>query len=146
MMGAGNFNKISSSSHWIFQFVVFCLVAVLATVAAAQSGGSYELNQSTIDGGGGVSSGGQYIVRGTIGQPDASYSYGGDYELVGGFLSEVPFCVVDFYHYARFAEYWLESGSDLPANLDDDETVDFYDLKLFVDEWMYYCPYGWPLK
>ena len=108
--------------------------------------GGYEMGSYTIDGGGGVSSGGQYIVRGTIGQPDAAYSAGGDYELVGGFWSEVPFCIVDFYHYARFAEYWLESGSDLPADLYEDDTVDLLDLGLFVDEWLYYCPYDWPLK
>lgn len=118
-------------------------LALMLTAVPALGG--YELDSYTIDGGG-VSSGGQYIIRGTIGQPDAAYSYGGDYELVGGFWSDVPFCVVNFYDYARFAEYWLESGSDLPADLYEDETVDLFDLQLFVDEWLYYCPYGWPLK
>jgi hypothetical protein len=108
--------------------------------------GDYQIVWSTIDSGGGVSSGGQYIIRGTIGQPDAGYSEGGNYELLGGFWSGEPLCIVDFYHYARFAEYWLESGSGLPADLYEDDKVDYFDLKLFVDEWLYYCPYDWPLR
>ena len=122
-------------------------VYLLITVPAFVHGGSqYEIPWSTIDGGGGVSSGGQFIIRGTIGQADAGVMSGGDYELVGGFWSEVPFCVVDFYHYARFAEHWLETESDLPADLYEDDTIDFFDLKLFADEWLYFCPYDWPLR
>ncbi len=123
--------------------VVFLLVTV---PALGQSGGNYVLDWSTIDGGGGVSSGGQYIVTGTIGQPDAAYSAGGSYELLGGFWPGEPSCFVDFEDFARFAEYWLETGSDLPADLYEDGIVDLFDLKLFVDEWLCYCPYGWPLK
>ncbi len=122
---------------------VICLsVMVFASVAI----GDYQISRHTIDGGGGVSSGGQYIVRGTTGQADAGVISGGDYELLGGFWSGVPVCIVDFHHYAKFAEYWLESGSDLPADLYEDNAVDFFDLKLFVDEWLYYCPYDWPLR
>ncbi|MHC4458309.1 MAG: hypothetical protein ACYS0I_14730 [Planctomycetota bacterium] len=32
------------------------------------------------------------------------------------------------------------------ADLHEDNIVDELDLKLFVDEWLYYCPLGWPLK
>ncbi|MHC4621384.1 MAG: hypothetical protein ACYTEQ_26885, partial [Planctomycetota bacterium] len=56
-----------------------------STPVDAQSGGPYELSWSTIDGGGGRSSGGRYVLVGTIGQPDAAYSAGGPYELLGGF-------------------------------------------------------------
>jgi hypothetical protein len=131
--------------------LVICLPA--AFPAFGQSGGDYDLSWNTIDGGGGVSSGGDYILRGTIGQPDAGYMARAphqrphrDYELWGGFWAEAPFCIVDFYHFARFAEYWLETGSDLPADLYEDGIVNPLDLKLFVDEWLYYCPYGWPLR
>jgi len=54
----------------------------------AQSGGPYDLSWSTIDGGGGTSSGGPYTLSGTIGQPDAGGPMvGGSYSLVGGFWS-----------------------------------------------------------
>ena len=133
------------------QNAFFTLVAVylLITVpSAAQSGGQYEMPWSTIDGGGGTSAGGQYIVTGTIGQPDAGYSVSGDYEVLGGFWPGGPLCFVDFHHFARFAEYWLQTGSDLPADLYEDENdiVDYFDLEVFVDEWLNYCPYDWSLR
>lgn len=122
------------------------LAAFVIIAAAADVSADYQIVWSTIDGGGGTSSGRQYIVSGTIGQHDATYSAGGDYELLGGFWTGEPLCVVDFHHYARFAEYWLDTGSNLPADLYEDNIVNWLDLKLFVDEWLYYCPYGWPLK
>ena len=108
--------------------------------------GDYQIVWSTIDGGGGQSSGGQYTLTGTIGQPDAAYSESGNYELLGGFWPGGPMCLVDFEDFARFAKYWLESGTGLPADLYGDGTVDFLDLEKFVEEWLCYCPYGWPLK
>jgi hypothetical protein len=48
----------------------------------------YEINWSTIDGGGGTSTGGVYSLNGTIGQPDAGGPMtGGPYSLTGGFWS-----------------------------------------------------------
>jgi hypothetical protein len=49
------------------------LLAILAVIGVtfSQSAGDYILDWSTIDGGGGQSSGGQYVLTGTIGQPDA---------------------------------------------------------------------------
>jgi hypothetical protein len=112
------------------------------------SGGSYVLNWTTIDGGGGQSTGGRYTLTGTIGQPDAAQSEGGQYEVLGGFWGGGPFCFVDFQHYARFADYWLEEGIDIPADLykDANDVVDEHDLRVFVDEWLSSCPYDWPLK
>ncbi len=50
--------------------------------------GQYSLDWSTIDGGGGTSTGGVYSVSGTIGQPDAGPAMtGGNYSLTGGFWS-----------------------------------------------------------
>ena len=106
----------------------------------------YQIVWSTIDGGGGTSSGGQYALTGTIGQPDAGYSAGDSYELLGGFWPGGPLCFVEFDDFARFADYWLETGSNLPADLDGNGIVNTNDLKLFVDEWLCSCPYNWPLR
>jgi len=48
----------------------------------------YSLDWFTIDGGGGTSTGGVYLVSGTIGQPDAGGPMtGGNYSLTGGFCA-----------------------------------------------------------
>ncbi len=132
----------------ITQLTVWIVLSILVggTKVWAQSGGQYDLSWNTINGGGGTSNDGQYIVSGTIGQADAGVMSGGDYELLGGFWPGEPVCTVDFYHYARFAELWLETGPGLAADLYEDNVVDELDLKLFVDEWLYYCPYNWPLR
>ena len=121
---------------------------LLVPSAFAGGGGPYVLDWSTIDGGGGVSAGGQYVLEGTIGQPDAAYSAGGPYEVLGGFWPGGPECIVNFRHFARFAEYWLQTGTGLPADLYKDQynVVDWLDLGVFVDDWLYYCPYDWPLR
>ena len=47
---------------------------------------TYSVDWSTIDAGGGTSTGGVYSVSGTIGQPDAGVAMtGGNYSLTGGF-------------------------------------------------------------
>ena len=64
------------------------LVALLALVSLAAAGhGGYHLDWWTADGGGGLSSGDSYTLRGTAGQPDAGVltSDGGSYTLSGGF-------------------------------------------------------------
>jgi hypothetical protein len=133
---------------WYVNVVVFVICLSLVSHTLAQSGGDYELTWSTIDGGGGVSSGGPYELIATIGQPDAAYSAVGNYELLGGFWPGGPLCFVDFEHYARFAELWLVTGTDLPADLYEDEfnIVNGFDLQVFVDYWLCYCPTDWPLK
>ena len=56
-------------------------------VCSAQSGGPFEITRSTIDGGGGRSSGEQFILTGTIAQADASSASmaGDEFALSGGF-------------------------------------------------------------
>ena len=114
----------------------------------SSSWGQYEISWYTIDGGGGRSSGGDFTLTGTIGQPDAAYSAGGGYELLGGFWPGGPLCFVDFHDYARFAEYWLQEGIISPADLfvDVDNEVNWLDLRVFVEQWLCYCPADWPLK
>ena len=62
----------------------------IALPARAQSGGVYAIVSSTLDGGGGTSTGGVYAISGTIGQPDASNALtGGAYSLTGGFWAGI---------------------------------------------------------
>ncbi len=62
-------------------------VAILSIFASGASlcAQSYSIDWHTIDGGGGTSTGGVYVVSGTIGQPDAGTMSGGNYTLTGGF-------------------------------------------------------------
>jgi hypothetical protein len=126
--------------------VLLSVLFLLGIPVFGMSGGPFEITWSTIDGGGQTSTGGSFSLTGTIGQADAGMMSGGGYDLLGGFWSGLPICIVDFHLYAIFAEYWLETGSDLPADLYQDDIIDEYDLELFVDEWLDYCPYDWPLK
>jgi hypothetical protein len=70
------------------------ILLLLAAVAQAKPDGSsptspgadYEIAWWTVDGGGwAFSTGGDYELGGTVGQPDAGESSGGDYGLTGGF-------------------------------------------------------------
>ena len=130
--------------HSVILLIVWMLL--LASVSADYSIGWY-----TIDGGGGTSSGGPYQLTGTIGQPDAGYLDGGNYELLGGFWVGGPLCIVDLVDFAQFAAYWLDGpcgeadnwcqGADL--NQDHDVTID--DLTTLANEWLNVCPFAWPL-
>jgi hypothetical protein len=65
------------------KLILFCLLTCACLSASAQQ---YSINWYKVAGGGGKSSGGQYTVNGTIGQPDASSTLtGGNYSLTGGF-------------------------------------------------------------
>jgi len=112
----------------------------------AQGNGLYEITWHTIDGGGGTSSGGRYVLTGTIGQPDAEWSSGSKYELLGGFWAGGTSCIVEFNDYARLAEDWLAKGSSLAGDLDGDGKVDFDDLEILIDKWLCNCPAGWKLR
>ena len=64
-----------------------CLTGLLLLPVAGHSQ-SYSIDWSTIDGGGGTSTGATYQVTGTIGQPDAGATMsGGNYSVDGGFWS-----------------------------------------------------------
>ena len=124
------------------------LILLLMALATSVASGQYELSWYTIDGGGGRSSGGPYSLTGTIGQPDAAYSAGGNFELLGGFWPGGPLCFIDFEHFARFAEQWSLPGTGSPADLFEDgfNEVNYLDLRVFVEQWLCYCPTDWPLK
>ncbi len=114
--------------------------------------GDYEISWSTIDGGGGRSAGGDFVLVGTIGQPDTGEMSGGDYQLSGGFLPGALWqrCFVDFEHFARFAMYWLNApcgpgnnwcqGADLDGSFD----VGLSDVDELAYWWLAECPTDWP--
>lgn len=145
-----NINLPGGKKSVVFLFVVLALVCVLS--ARVNSDNRYDLTWNTIDGGGGTSSGGSFVLTGTIAQHDAAYSEGGPYEILGGFWPGGPVCFVDFEHFARFAEYWLEPDCNElnnwcdGADLNHQDGVDFVDLREFTDKWLWYCPFGWQLK
>lgn len=134
--------RIAKTAISVSLFVCFLLLPV----AQAQSGDQYILEWSTIDGGGGRSSGGDYVLTGTTGQPDAGYHGGDNYELLGGFWVGGPLCIVNFEDFANFAEYWMQSGTGLPADLYEDGVIDYDDLLEFTNVWLCVCPYNWTLK
>jgi len=70
-------------------FLAPALVLVFTGVALAQSGNGFDLTWSTVDGGGGTSTGGVFSLQGTIGQPDAGTLVGGSYTLQGGFWNDI---------------------------------------------------------
>ncbi len=62
---------------------------ILALGLPAALAQSYSLSWFTLDGGGGVSTGGVFAVNGTVGQPDAGVMTGGNFSLAGGFWGVV---------------------------------------------------------
>lgn len=69
-----------------------CLAAATLLVVHAGRGGDppSDLSWHTIDGGGAIRSmGGNFELSGTIGQPDAGRSSGGNLTLTGGFWFEI---------------------------------------------------------
>ena len=124
--------------------LMFCIISLTIFVSSGLC--DYKIVWSSIDNGGGRSSGGPYVLTSTIGQPDAVYSANGNYQVLGGFWPGGPLCLVDFDDYARLALYWMQSGTGLPADLFQDCFVNSDDLIEFVNLWLCTCPYNWPLK
>jgi len=60
------------------------------SLALAQSGGGFEITRSTLDAGGGISTGGGFRLGGTMGQPEPGGAMtGGGFTMTGGFWSPV---------------------------------------------------------
>ena len=65
---------------------ILLLLAVIPSTSLALSGGTYDLNWNTFDGGGKTfAAGGTYSLGGTMGQPDAGALQNGPHLLAGGF-------------------------------------------------------------
>ncbi len=70
----------------LLYFLIACGLLIMVTgVALAQTGGGYDLTWWTVDGGGASVAGGDYLLSGSAGQPDAATLTGGAYTLNGGF-------------------------------------------------------------
>ena len=66
------------------------VILISAITFAQSSSEDFEITKSTIDNGGGTSSGGDFSLTGTIGQSDANpqISTGGGFLLAGGFWAK----------------------------------------------------------
>ncbi len=71
--------------RWLLAAIL--VLVLFAGAFAVRAEGSFSVVRWSSDGGGGSSTGGQYTLVGTIGQPDAGTfaSSGGDFQVLGGF-------------------------------------------------------------
>ncbi len=83
----GIMRRLTRATLTLLLLVLALLPAASSAQAQAGDGDEYGLAWFTVDGGGGVSSGGEYVLRGTSGQPDAGALAAGAYALGGGFWS-----------------------------------------------------------
>ena len=65
-------------------WLALCLF-LLPSAFCLRAWGQYSIDWSTVDGGGGTSTGGEYSVSGTLGQPESGGMSGGGFTLEGGF-------------------------------------------------------------
>ena len=119
-------------------------LAVMLTLVPAVLADDFAIDWWTVDGGGEMwTTGGDFELSGTIGQPDASTTImsGGDFELAGGFwagAAEDEFCFgdldgdndVDLADLAQLlGNYGMTSGAAYEdGDLDADGDVDLADL------------------
>lgn len=127
-------------------------LACAAPIAAAQSGGPYEIVSSTIDGGGvSGASGGAFVLSGTVGQADAGPGLsGGGFAVAGGFwpaaIASDP-CPADingdgqlnFFDVAGYIALFNagDPAADLAAPFGD---LNFFDLAAYVALFNAGCP------
>jgi hypothetical protein len=81
-----------ASRRWLALAWIACALSTTnawsGDAAKSTRGTTYSVDVWTVDGGGGQSSGGDFSVHGTIGQPDAEPLHpatGGDFAVTGGF-------------------------------------------------------------
>lgn len=130
------------------------IIALLATTSAPAD--DFSLDWWTVDGGGEMwTTGGDFELSGTIGQPDANATVmlGGDYELIGGFWAGAggeAFCHgdldgdrdVDLADLAQLlGHYGTPSGAAYEdGDLDADGDVDLSDLAELLGVYGTTCP------
>ncbi len=128
------------------------IIVLLALVLSLHASAGYEITWSSIDGGGGISTGGDDSLVGTIAQPDAGQMDGDVYELSSGYWVGGVYCFVDFAQFAQFANYWLNAPCDAGNNfcngsdLDYSSAVEINDIGEMAYYWLDYCPTDWPWK
>ena len=123
------------------------VVSILTiVVAGVVLGDDLEMTRSTVDGGGAMhSTGGDFELSGTIGQPDAGVMTGDDFTLTGGFWFETPFgdCNstgnVNLFDYSDLEACLSGPDGGLPADkcncfdIDHDNDVDLSDVGEFQE-------------
>jgi len=73
------------------QMIVILALTLALSVGVSVQPQDFDIHWRTIDAGGLMfSSGGDYELSGTVGQPDAGAMTGGEFELTGGFWFELP--------------------------------------------------------
>lgn len=121
------------------------VLAVLAAVCVGSSlADEFEVTRSTIDGGGAMrSTGGDFELSGTIGQPDAGVLSGGEFELSGGFWFPLSLDDCNGDGWVNLIDYddfegclsGPDGGLPLPEcncfDLDSDNDVDLSDIRQF---------------
>ena len=125
------------------------LIASAALIGPSPNGGDFTIGWWTIDGGGGVSSGGSFELAGTIGQHDAGATMtGGSFELTGGFwagFEEEGSCFADFdgngvLNILDFVAYQNAFvGGDLSADCDNNGVLNILDFVCFQNEFQTGC-------
>ena len=65
-----------------------CIIG-LVTLAGFTASAQFSIDRFVIAGGGGTSTGGDFTLNATIGQPDAGTMSGGNYSLAGGFWGAI---------------------------------------------------------
>ena len=92
------------------------LICMCVTTVVADD---FDIDWWTIDGGGVLlSSGGDFELSGTVGQPDAGAMTGGDFTITGGFWAGSP-----------------SPGDTCPADVNNDNQVNIDDLFQILGAW-----------
>jgi hypothetical protein len=122
------------------------MTAVVLVLAAIGGAPLFDVSRHTIDSGGVMhSTGGDFELSGTIGQPDAGRLSGGIFALTGGFWFEVVSSdcnedgVVDLVEYDAFEPCLTGPGGNAPPtacacyDLDDDGVITLADFATVQD-------------
>ena len=137
---------ISTRISRLASAVVFCLAGSITVAFTPVGPSDFSMDWRTIDGGGGVSSGGDLSLAGTIAQPDAGPLAAGDLMLLGGFMpgggAESPPCFGDidgsgdvgFGDLLMMLSAW-GTCAGCPADLDGSGDVGFSDLLQLLSAW-----------
>jgi hypothetical protein len=81
-----NTTKTFQSERHLIAAITAVGILLVGPSTFAQSGGRFQIGWSTLDGGG-ASTGGSFSASTTIGHPDAAQLSGGNFSMLGGFLS-----------------------------------------------------------
>jgi hypothetical protein len=106
-------------------------------IAKGLSDGLYDVDVYATRGAGGViNSGTANSVSGQLTYTLPDFSKDIAVKVIG---------VVELYDLDAFSNYWLQTGSNIGADLNHDGKVNFVDFSILAGYWMDNCPSDWPL-